>query len=204
MPGGGNTGGGVPLDRAAIMAWRKAERERLIAARMAAGAAERQDWSGRIAEGLDGVIGGVQGRIVSVYWPFRGEPDLRPWMKRVEERGGRCALPIVIEKGRPLAFRLWKEGEPLVRGVWNIPVPADGPDVVPDISIAPVVGYDPQCYRLGYGGGFFDRTLASFAAKPRVIGVGYGLQAIATIHPLPHDIAMDAIVTEQGSLTAAR
>jgi 5,10-methenyltetrahydrofolate synthetase len=84
------------------------------------------------------------------------------------------------------------------RGIWNILVPADGPDVRPDVVIAPLVGFDPACLRLGYGGGYFDRTLATFAQKPLVIGVGYGHQAIATIHPQPHDIPMDVIVTEAG------
>jgi 5-formyltetrahydrofolate cyclo-ligase len=193
-------GAAQALERPEIMAWRKTERARLIAERLAVPAPAREAWSADIAGRLDGIIGSVDGLIVSVYWPFRGEPDLRPWMKSVARRGGACALPVVVEKGQPLMFRLWKEGEPLERGVWNIPIPAAGPAVVPDISIAPVVGYDPQCYRLGYGGGFFDRTLASLPRKPRGIGVGYALQAIATIHPLPHDIAMDAVVTERGAI----
>lgn len=144
------------------------------------------------------MIGDVNGRIVSVYWPFRGEPDLRPWMNSLIARGGMCALPVVIEKGQPLQFRCWKEGEPLGRGVWNIPVPAEGPSVIPEVTVAPVVGFDTRCYRLGYGGGFFDRTLASLPGRPRVFGIGYELQALPTIHPLPHDIAMDVIVTESG------
>jgi 5-formyltetrahydrofolate cyclo-ligase len=68
--------------------------------------------------------------------------------------------------------------------------------VVPDVVLAPVVGFDPESYRLGYGGGFFDRTLAALAKKPFVIGLGYSLQAIPTIYPQPHDIGMDRIVTE--------
>jgi 5-formyltetrahydrofolate cyclo-ligase len=188
-------------DRAQVMRWRKTERERLIAARLATSAESRAVWSADIAEGLDSIIDGLNGIIVSVYWPFRGEPDLRPWMKRVEARGGRCALPLVVEKGMPLLFRLWKEGEPLVRGVWNIPVPEGGDAVIPDVSVAPVVGFDRACYRLGYGGGFFDRTLAALEPRPQVLGVGYSLQAIDTIHPLSHDIAMTAIVTETGTLT---
>lgn len=187
--------------RTEVMRWRKAERERLIAARLATSADARMAWSAGIAQGLDRAIGSVNGIIVSVYWPFRGEPDLRPWMRSIEERGGRCALPVVVEKGQPLAFRRWKEGEPLARGVWNIPVPERGEAVVPDVAIAPVVGFDKSCFRLGYGGGFFDRTLAALSPRPRVLGVGYSLQAIDTIHPLPHDIAMSAIVSEVGVFT---
>ena len=77
------------------------------------------------------------------------------------ERGGRIALPVVIKKGWPLEFRIWGPGDPLERGVWNILVPSHGPAVQPDVVIAPVVGFDQANYRLGYGGGFFDRTLAA-------------------------------------------
>ncbi|WP_322419109.1 5-formyltetrahydrofolate cyclo-ligase [Mesorhizobium huakuii] len=179
-----------------VRRWRKAERERLIAARLAVSADARAAMSQRIAEGLDTIIGEIRGRMVSLYWPFRGEPDLRPWMASINERGGRTALPIVVEKGRPLIFRAYKPGDRLEKGVWNIPIPAEGDPVLPEIVIAPIVGIDPAHYRLGYGGGFFDRTLAAMPFKPLVIGVGYELQRIATIHPQPHDIPMDRIVTE--------
>jgi 5,10-methenyltetrahydrofolate synthetase len=185
-----------PVTWADIRRWRKAERERLIEARLAIPAKTRAEMAGRIAQGLEAAIGDVKGRMISLYWPFRGEPDLRPWIVSVVERGGRIALPVVIEKGRPLLFRAYRPGDPLEKGVWNIPVPAAGPEVVPGVVIAPLVGFDPQNYRLGYGGGFFDRTLAALPAKPLVIGVGYAMQAIPTIYAQPHDIAMDRIVTE--------
>jgi 5,10-methenyltetrahydrofolate synthetase len=154
--------------------------------------------SQRIAEGLDAIIGDIAGRMVSLYWPFRGEPDLRPWMAAINERGGRTALPIVVEKAQPLIFRSYRPGDRLEKGVWNIPIPAEGDPVLPDVVISPIVGIDPANYRLGYGGGFFDRTLAALPCRPRVIGVGYSGARCATIHPQPHDIAMDAIVTENG------
>ncbi|MER8978154.1 5-formyltetrahydrofolate cyclo-ligase [Mesorhizobium sp. M0870] len=178
-----------------VRRWRKAERERLIAARLAVSADARTVMSQSIAESLDAMIGEIAGRMVSLYWPFRGEPDLRPWMASINERGGRTALPIVIEKGQPLIFRVYKAGDRLEKGVWNIPIPAEGDPVLPDIVISPIVGIDPQNYRLGYGGGFFDRTLAAMPFKPLVIGVGYELQRIATIYPQPHDIPMDRVVT---------
>jgi 5-formyltetrahydrofolate cyclo-ligase len=179
-----------------VRRWRKAERERLIAARLAIAADARAAMSQRIAEGLDAVIGDIGGRMVSLYWPFRGEPDLRPWMASINERGGLTALPVVIEKGQPLVFRAYVPGDRLEKGVWNIPIPAEGDPVLPDIVISPIVGIDPGYYRLGYGGGFFDRTLAAMPFKPLVIGVGYELQRIATIYPQPHDIPMDQVVTE--------
>ncbi|RWN94693.1 5-formyltetrahydrofolate cyclo-ligase [Mesorhizobium sp.] len=179
-----------------VKRWRKAERERLIAARLAVPADVRTAMSQRIGKNLDAVIGDIAGRMVSLYWPFRGEPDLRAWMASVNERGGRTALPVVVEKARPLIFRAYAPGDRLEKGVWNIPIPAGGDPVLPDIVISPVVGIDPRQYRLGYGGGFFDRTLAAMPFKPLVIGVGYELQRIATIYPQPHDIPMDRVVTE--------
>lgn len=181
-----------------IARWRKAERTRLIEARLALPAEMRAAMSERIAQGIDAIIGNVAGRIVSLYWPFRGEPDLRGWMNSLAARGGVAALPIVVEKGQPLIFRAYKQGDRLEKGVWNIPIPAEGEPVLPDIVISPIVGIDPGNYRLGYGGGFFDRTLATIPRKPLVIGVGYDMQRIATIYPQPHDIPMDRIVTEIG------
>ncbi|MBP0438046.1 5-formyltetrahydrofolate cyclo-ligase [Tianweitania sediminis] len=179
-----------------VSRWRKAERRRLIAERMAVEADERTLRSSRLADRLDEAIGEVSEQIVSSYWPFRGEPDLRNWAIRVIERGGRIALPLVIKKDAPLEFRIWVPGDPLERGVWNILVPSHGPAVLPDIVIAPVVGFDAANYRLGHGGGFFDRTLASMPRMPRRIGIGFASARIPTIYPQPHDVPMDMIVTD--------
>lgn len=184
-----------------VARWRKAERERLIAARLAIPTAERDRLSQRIATWLDGALGDVSGRIVSVYWPFRGEPDLRSWIKGLEARGAVGALPVVVQRHAPLVFRSWRRDEPLEPGVWKIPVPSHGIAVTPDIVIAPVVGFDPHCFRLGYGGGFYDRTLAALPRRTRIVGVGYEQQAIRTIYPQDHDVAMGMIVTENGIVT---
>ncbi len=184
-----------PVLWADVARWRKAERIRLIDARLAISADARAVMAQKIGEGLDAAVGDVSGRIVSLYWPFRGEPDLRPWMATVIERGGTIALPIVVEKAHPLIFRAYKPGDRLEKGVWNIPIPAEGDPVLPDIVVAPLVGVDRRNYRLGYGGGFFDRTLAAMPRKPLVIGVGYEMQRIATIYPQTHDIPMDVVVT---------
>jgi len=179
-----------------VARWRKGERARLIEERLAVSADVRAAMATRISAGLDAAIGAIAGRTVSLYWPFRGEPDLRPWMASVISRGGRVGLPVVVEKARPLVFRAYAPGDRLEKGVWNIPVPAEGETVLPDIVIAPLVGVDPGRYRLGYGGGFFDRTLAALPGTPLAIGVGYETQRIPTIYPQPHDIPMDLIVTE--------
>lgn len=188
-----------PRQRVDVMRWRKAERERLIKERLTIPGDVRREHGDRISANLEVAIGDVAGLTVSAYWPFRGEPDLRGFLERVVVRGGRTALPVVIARGQPLVFRAWAKGEPLERGVWNIPVPSsEAANVMPDVVIAPVVGFDAACYRLGYGGGFFDRTLAAMPKKPRVFGVGYRQAAIPTIYPQPHDIPMDAVVTEGG------
>jgi 5-formyltetrahydrofolate cyclo-ligase len=181
-----------------VARWRKAERQRLLKERMAHTPAKRQVWSEDIARHVAATAGSFEGRIVSFYWPFRGEPDLRPLTEIVLSQDGSCALPVVVEEAKPLEFRSWKPGDPLVRGVWNIPVPKGGDAVIPDIVLAPVVGFDPDCFRLGNGGGYFDRTLAAIERKPLVIGVGFSGAAIPTIFPQPHDIPMDMIVTENG------
>ena len=179
-----------------VIAWRKAQRERLIAERLALSASVRADGAARMAQALDTLIGDPGGRVVSAYWPFRGEPDLRPWLVSLQARGARTALPVVVASRTPLIFRSWRQGDRLARGVWNIPIPADGEVVIPDIVIAPLVGFDSGFYRLGYGGGFFDRTLALLPASAVAIGVGYDQAAMASIMPQPHDIPMRHIVTE--------
>lgn len=182
--------------RANILRWRKSERARLLAERMAMPALDRKERADRIAAALDKRLPDLAGVTISLYWPLRGEPDLRDWLTRITARGAICALPVVVEKGAPLVFRTWCPGEPLARGVWNIPIPEGGNTVRPQVLIAPVVGFDREMYRLGYGGGYFDRTLATYSVRPRVIGVGYARFAIPTIYPLAHDIPMSEIVTD--------
>ncbi|WP_331383149.1 5-formyltetrahydrofolate cyclo-ligase [Rhizobium sp. BR 362] len=182
--------------KADVFAWRKIQRQRLIDERKSLPVADREDYTRAIASHLDRIVTDVAGKHISLFWPFLGEPDLRGWMACLTARGAICLLPVVVAKAEPLRFRSWKMGERLERGVWNIPVPADGTEAVPDIVIAPLVGFDAGCFRLGYGGGFFDRTLAFLNRKPLAIGVGFESQKIDTIHPLAHDIPMDVVVTQ--------
>jgi 5,10-methenyltetrahydrofolate synthetase len=180
-----------------VARWRKVQRERLLAERMATPGTLRGQRTAALQEQLSLIVP-ADGRIVSLYWPIRGEPDLRDWMRARCEQGMRIALPVATAYGRPLEFREWRPGEKMARGLWKIPYPADGPEVQPGIVIAPLVGFDRQGFRLGYGGGFFDRTLARLAPRPLVIGLGYASSALDTIFPQPHDIGMDWIVTDEG------
>jgi len=189
---------------AELAAWRKSERTRILERRTALNAAERESMTARMAERIEDLLGDPHGLVVSAWWPFRGEPDLKPLLRRLGERGAVTALPVVVEKAQPMEFRAWKSGDRLAHGVWKIPIPADGAVVIPDVVLSPVVGFDPQCYRLGYGGGYFDRTLATFAELPRRIGVGYAFQAMPTIRPQPYDIPMEMVVTEEAVVTPER
>jgi 5-formyltetrahydrofolate cyclo-ligase len=180
-----------------ILAWRTEQRAQFIPERVAIPDATRDAWTQRIIASLEPIVMAVDGP-VSFYWPFRGEPNLRPLMRRMVAAGKTVALPVVVQPRHPLEFRPWTPGCEMVLGVWNIPIPDTRERVTPRLLLAPVVGFDPQRYRLGYGGGYFDRTLAALTGPRTVIGIGYDSQAIATIHPLPHDIPMDRIVTESG------
>ena len=185
------------MDAAEVKAWRKAERERLIALRMAMSPAERRAAGERIGAGVEQLLAGRPG-ILGVYWPFRAEFDPRPLIDKLTAAGRGVALPVVIDKKGPLEYRAWSPGEPLIAGVWDIPIPEKRDIVAPGMVLAPLVGFDRDGYRLGYGGGYFDRTLGSLSPRPMAIGVGFAAQEIATIYPQPFDIPMDAIVTEIG------
>lgn len=187
-----------PSDPVDIKRWRREMRARLIEDRMALPQDVRAKKSTALVSILSEIIDARHGMIVSLYWPFRGEPDLRPLAAVIERGGGRAALPVVETPKAPLIFRPWTQGASMTRGIWNIPVPDTLEQVLPDLLIAPLVGYDPQNYRLGYGGGYFDRTLAALSPRPFVIGVGLQASRIDSIRPQPHDIRLDAIVTEQG------
>ena len=177
-------------------AWRKAERERLIAERQAVSGIARQEIASRVCASLEAVLNMPPSAVISFYWPFKGELNLRNWIVGLIERGFRSALPVVVEKGRPMIFRLWDPDIRMERGIWNIPVPADTPQVAPDVVIAPLVGFDRAGFRLGYGGGYFDRTLAQFEEQPVTVGVGYAASELPTIFPQPHDLPLQLIVTE--------
>ena len=137
-----------------VMRWRKNRRAELIAARLAVPISERKRVADEVSNVLDGLIDFGEEPVVSLYWPFRGELDLRDWMGSAYKRGARIALPVVVSKSQPLTFRIWTPGCKMERGVWNIPIPALPEIIIPTIVICPLVGYDPACFRLGYGGGF--------------------------------------------------
>jgi len=189
----------APGDWRALAAWRKARRQEITAARMALDAAAYRERSRAIDARLDPYVSRLASMLVGVYWPIRQEFDPLSFARKLLAAGGAVALPVVIDKGLPLEFRRWQPGIRMEKGVYDIPYPADGPAVLPAALIVALLGFDEAGFRLGYGAGFYDRTLASYPQKPQAIGVGFELGRLPTIHPQPHDIPMDRIVTEAGN-----
>ncbi len=183
---------------AGVRHWRRAERRRLLDLRAGIDATARRRHDRQICGHLAGILGNVAGLVVSGYSPIAGEPALDELTAHVLASGGRWALPVVVQRACPMSFRTWSPGEILETGFGGIPVPQGGETVVPDIVLAPVVGFDAGCFRLGYGGGYFDRTLAAAIRRQRALGVGYAQARIATIYPQPHDVPMDAVITQEG------
>ena len=181
-----------------ISAWRKQRRDELIARRTALSTAQRDDWSAAISAHIESGFALLSGMTIGCCWPFKGEFDARFAIRKFRERGAIAALPAVIAKDGPLQFRKWWPGAPMTAGVYGIPVPDGTELVVPDAAIVPMNGFDEQGYRLGYGGGYFDRTLAALAPQPLAIGVSFEFARLLTIFPQPHDKAMDFVVTEAG------
>jgi 5,10-methenyltetrahydrofolate synthetase len=186
------------MDPQALKTWRRNERERLIAARVATSPAVLDSWRQRIDATLERSFPGLARRRFAFCWPIKGEYDARHLARTLRGRGALTALPVVVAPRAPLVFREWHPGIALAHGPLDIPYPADSQEIAPDAVLLPMNGWDPQGYRLGYGGGFFDRTLASLAKRPVVIGVTYEMAKLDSIHPQSWDIPMDFVVTERG------
>ncbi|MEG0820673.1 MAG: 5-formyltetrahydrofolate cyclo-ligase [Burkholderiaceae bacterium] len=135
-------------------------------------------------------------RCVGFYWPYRGEPDLRPvlaaWLAGAP--GRRAALPVIVDGA--MEFHAWSPAMSMVRGAYGIAVPAEACRVNPDAVLIPCVGFDAAGYRLGYGAGWYDRTLARLTPRPRTVGVAFEACRLESIDPESHDIPLDAILTE--------
>ena len=180
-----------------IAPWRKARRDALIKQRLAEDPGERRQRASPILEQLDAELAATRGAVVGIYWPVRGEIDVRDIAQRHMQRDGVVALPVVVAKDSPVEFWRWQLEEPMTRGMFNIPIPVARDVVRPDILIVPLVGFDRAGYRLGYGGGYYDRTLSVANPRPRTLAIGFAEAELETIYPQPHDIPMSRIVTEK-------
>lgn len=185
-----------------VARWRRAERLRLAALRDGLGQSGRAQISKSISRHLESVLAARnigQDVILSGYWPIKGEPDLRPLLSQLHNSGFIVALPVVEIRAAPLVFRRWTPTTRMIRGDWNIPVPPpDAERLSPDVALAPCLGWDARCFRLGWGGGYFDRTLAALHPRPYTIGIALSAAELNTIYPQPHDIPLDMVVTEHG------
>lgn len=173
-------------------------RQALLAKRAAITPDQRSQWDKEIGDRLLAWWRMNHAPVIGVYWPIRGEPDLRDAYVSLVEQGVQLALPVVMEKEAPLAFARWAPDDAVVKDRHGVSVPATIIEVKPSALLIPCVGFDLQRYRLGYGGGYYDRTLA-LESKPAAIGIAYAcLHADFEIGP--HDLAMDAVITEQDCL----
>ena len=181
-----------------IKLWRRQQRATLLAQRQTIDNEARQHAAQMVARELDALVAANGCSTIGLYWPIKHEINLLPWADALARRTGVVlCLPVVVTRNEPLEYWRWSQGEALSRGFWDIPIPACRDVVIPDLMMAPLVGFDQANYRLGYGGGYFDRTLASFAQRPMVAGVGYDFSGLETIFPQSHDIPMDAVITER-------
>lgn len=180
----------------AIRAWRTQERQRLKHERQGLSSVDRSFLTEAVSRNLDIIFDRRPPGTLGLYWPIQGEFDLRAWAERVAARKRwAIALPVVVKERAPLEYWRWQPGDPMARGFWGIMVPQRQEPVTPDVVIAPLVGFS-GFYRLGHGGGYFDRTLAVTNPRPLAIGIGTESSRVDGYRPQPHDIPMDAIVTE--------
>lgn len=181
-----------------VQRWRVAKRAELLAARKAATRLERERAQQIVADLIAAHHGEIADGCIGFYWPIRGELDMRRFVQAWIDDGAEAGLPVALQRDQPLEFWAWRPRAKLDRGIWDIPIPAERSVVQPNTLLVPLLGFDGAGYRLGNGGGYYDRTLAALSPRPVTIGVGLESGRLPTIHPQPHDIRLDAIVTEAG------
>ncbi len=150
---------------------------------------------------LAGRVAARPGEAVAGFMPIRSEIDPRPLMLRLEAAGARLALPVVGARDAPLSFRLWTAHAPLVAGPFGILQPTDAAaPCEPDIVLVPLAAFDRKGHRIGYGGGYYDRTLGALRTRRRLpaLGVAFAMQEVDTIPASRHDALLDAVLTEAG------
>lgn len=136
------------------------------------------------------------GAVVSGFWPMGAEIDIRPLLIALHGRGHAIALPETPKRGNPLIFRLWSPGATMIQERFGTQRP-DGPVCVPDVLFVPLLAFDRQGRRLGYGGGYYDRTLATLPGR-LAIGCAYAAQELDEVPAGPYDARLSMVATEAG------
>jgi 5-formyltetrahydrofolate cyclo-ligase len=176
-----------------------AMRQAAVVRRDAAKAASSAE--GLIAHGLE-PLAALRPRVISGFWSIRSEIDVRPLMRVLAEAtGAGLAMPVVVARGQPLLFRRWHDDAPMIEGPFGTAHPAESePEWVPDLLLVPLLAFDRARRRLGYGAGFYDRTLAGLrgAGPVTAVGVAYAAQEVPAVPAGGHDETLDLILTERG------
>ncbi|SDV50324.1 5-formyltetrahydrofolate cyclo-ligase [Chitinasiproducens palmae] len=176
---------------------KRALRTALLAVRQQAGAHDTH-----LAHRLYALLEARAPRCVAFYWPLAGEFDAREtiaaWLAAYSTAS--AALPVVTRADAPLAFHRWHHDSPMTLGRYRIPVPADAVTVTPDLLLIPCVGFDARRFRLGYGGGFYDRTLAALSPRPLTVGIAFDRTEVEALPGEAHDIPLDIVLTESRTL----
>jgi len=180
-----------------IRRWRKLTREQLIERRTALSVEARHALGDRARAQLLQAVDLNAYKVLGFCWAIKGEIDVRRIAEHHLAQGGEVALPVMVKESAAVEFWRWHPGMAMQTGIWNIPIPKERDVLALDAVLVPLVGFDAQGYRLGYGGGYFDRTLAAARRRPLAIGLGYADSALPTIYPQAHDIPMNLVVTEQ-------
>lgn len=179
--------------------YRAALRTARLAAREALSPADHAARSARIETHLATLLATRPAGTLAFCAAVRKEFDARPLVTRLLAAGWRAAMPVVLAPAAPMVFRAWSPQTPMATDRHGIPIPAQGLAVSPDVVLLPLVAFDGAGYRIGYGGGYFDRTLAATVPRPWSIGVGFELGRVDSIRPEAHDWPLDALVTEAGA-----
>ncbi|MGF1628497.1 MAG: 5-formyltetrahydrofolate cyclo-ligase [Kiloniellaceae bacterium] len=199
----------MPVDSAAIQDAKRRLRAAARTARAAAAAADRAAGSPAAAALRDRVLAAVPlvpGKVVSAYWPIGEEIDPRPLMAALAARGLLLALPALRGAGQPLDFRAWRPGDALQPAGFGTQEPlAAAPLVQPDLLLVPLLAFDAAGYRLGYGGGFYDRSLALLrrAGDTLAVGLAFAAQQVAAVPREATDQPLDLVVTERALVSFA-
>jgi 5-formyltetrahydrofolate cyclo-ligase len=181
-----------------MTSWRKQQRTQLLTVRSALTPVQRAEIAQRCLAQIKDLLAQYPPGSLGIYWPIKGELDTRPLAETLLEEGWSLSVPVINNQTRQLDFAQWHPGMPMEKGTWNIPIPSAPRFINPDRLLVPLLGFDEANYRLGYGGGYYDRTLAAWENQPQTIGVGMEIGRLQSIFPEQHDIAMDFIITEAG------